>query len=96
MWIRSQNREKLCIAKRVWYAKENHTINVAPFGIIGTYATKERALEVLDEIEIYTIGNIYIPFEINEYNYNDTSNIFNVSIVDKMEKLPIVYQMPKE
>ena len=61
LWIRSQDKLKLVKVNYV-YAIENkinsfsiygETIDSAP--IIGRYETKERAIEVLDEIQNYIL-----------------------------------------
>ena len=56
MWIRSQNKETLANADKLYIGKNNnkYTINfdtyIDGWYILGTYKSKERALEVLDEI----------------------------------------------
>ena len=61
LWVRSQDKLKLVKVNYV-YAIENkinsfsiygETIDSAP--IIGRYETKERAIEVLDEIQNYIL-----------------------------------------
>lgn len=57
MWIRSQNREVLVYADKLYISKENdkYTINFdtcdGSWYCLGTYKSKERAIEVLDEIQ---------------------------------------------
>lgn len=58
LWIRSQDKEKLCKAKTIRYLdmsesydSETHSLWNDNLGILGIYKTKERALEVLDEIQ---------------------------------------------
>ena len=54
LWIRCQDREGLFKVDKLWYSydeKENeHCINNYEFEF-GVYKSKERALEVLDEIQ---------------------------------------------
>ena len=55
LWIRSQDREKLvqvdCLCIEInEYGKKNYDI-VQGCITLGTYKTKERALEILDKIE---------------------------------------------
>ena len=77
LWIRSQDKLKLVKVNYV-YAIENkinsfsiygETIDSAP--IIGRYETKERALEVLDEIQNYILlpntDNSAYVYEMPEY-----------------------------
>ena len=58
LWIRSQDRTKLVKADNISYMdtaedykKEVHSLWNDCKGILGTYKTKERALEVLDDIQ---------------------------------------------
>lgn len=63
LWIRSQDRESLTKVSNVQYTYQKGDLYTDVRGkhhigtyydnlkILGTYATKERALEVLDEIE---------------------------------------------
>ena len=69
-------------------------------GLLGTYATKERALEVLDEIERAVYGKLIIPTTItpNENHWIYTNGIIS-SVVNEnkeIQVLPYVYQMPSE
>jgi hypothetical protein len=66
---------------------------------LGTYSSQERALEVLDEIQVAVIGKILIPtqrFEIDEILTVGTSNPYVEINETKIETLPTVYEMPKE
>ena len=82
-------------------SKHNHIANKEAFEIVynvaicsdnsdllATYPTKERAMEVLDEIQEHIIGKIFIPTPVLEHDWELPSA--------KIEHLPIVYQMPKE
>ena len=60
---------------------------------LGNYATKERALEVLDEIQRAIIGKIFIP---TKAIHKTVSGFTDMIDTDKIEQLPIVYEMPKE
>ena len=101
MWIRSQDRIGLINATNIYYEKigSEHKINsVAEVSEhhLGTYKTKERALEVLDEIQVYVVGKILIPTDYSGYNFDDTSPVNGSVVMDKIEILPTVYNMPKE
>lgn len=94
LWIRSQDKLKLVKVNYV-YAIENkinsfsiygETIDSAP--IIGRYETKERTLEVLDEIQNF----ICIEIHENNINYEKADLILKGKIVDSLCK---VYQMPE-
>ena len=60
LWIRSQDKEKLCKVHDLCVRDnqdENNKINyvIQDIYTMGVYSTKERALEVLDEIQKYVI-----------------------------------------
>lgn len=91
LWVRSQDKNILQKVNKLYvttYAEENG------YGIydiqevddcdiaLGFYKTRERALEVLDEIQEATLGN---------FHYKCPSNV-KVSIKEDT----IVYEMPKE
>lgn len=72
LWIRSQDRKeirpqpKLGIDKLegLYYIVDRYDFERAY--ILGRYETKERALEVLDEIQDELIGSDFMPIEKNE------------------------------
>lgn len=88
LWIRSQDRKKLVkssyltlfLSDTNWFIYSDTTTG-EPFEI-GKYKTKERALEVLDEIQEAKLGN---------FHYKCPSNV-KVSIKEDT----FVYEMPKE
>jgi len=55
LWIRSQDKKKLCVAK--YFELDNDETGIFCFNgesysvFVGKYSTKERALEILDEIQ---------------------------------------------
>ena len=54
LWIRSQDKTDLICTKRIYVVNNQIRTNVYEvigFAILGEYATKERALEILDEID---------------------------------------------
>lgn len=90
LWIRSQDRETLKQAYHLdiyslldseidnyWYIEESGTD-------LGVYNSKERALEVLDEIQNFIVGNI-IKEEIVKHNLS-MDNVWPI----------MTYEMPKE
>jgi hypothetical protein len=102
LWVRSQDRECLLKINRVDIDTNGRTIMVNGFEtIIGIYKSKERALEILDEIQ-----NILKPVIITtEYECDIKDNPrdkthFNLEM--KPEKTEIqqitsyVYKMPEE
>ena len=54
LWIRSQDKKDLICTRRIYVHENTIRTNVYEaigFAILGKYKTKERALEVLDEIQ---------------------------------------------
>ena len=55
LWIRSQDKECLTNISNIQYVYKNYTHGLGTYydhlKILGTYKTKERAIEVLDEIQ---------------------------------------------
>lgn len=92
LWIRSQDKEvitKINISLIYWKDVDNSNCIVkkdsaTSYSTLGVYATKERALEVLDEIQnrMKETGNL-------------PSNIIDVS---KQVFIPpfMIYEMPEE
>lgn len=93
LWIRSQDRTKLVKADNISYMdvaedyeKEVHSLWNDCKGILGTYKTKERALEVLDEIQGLFIKKDIVKTEISK----DGLTMVNMPITC------IVYEMPEK
>jgi hypothetical protein len=65
---------------------------------LGTYPTKERALEVLDEIEAASMGRLVIPEPLIEEHHWAFKNRTIIQPIgqNKIEILPFVYQMPPQ
>ncbi len=85
LWIRSQDKEKLVKVNDI--AIEMNMIygyfdKNTEYEHLGSYSTKERALEVLDEIQ-KKINNIVL------------SILFGSPMID-FKKPFIIYEMPKE
>ena len=102
LWIRSQDKEKLLKISGIQYQNcklvENETVEANILigfyssyenEILGEYKTKERALEVLDEIQNF----ICIEIHENNINYEKADLILKGKIVDSLCK---VYQMPEK
>lgn len=91
LWIRTQKKDRLCLThnfvireanKNGYYAvAENRNKNTIEYGI---YSTKERALEVLNEIEL-ALGCKRTAF-------NNT--IVFVNVLENVNSM--VYEMPEE
>lgn len=96
LWIRSQDKEVLTRVIDIWKdADKNEIWSKSSFAIkncLGIYKTKERALEVLDEIEerIMLINTINIA--------KDRDSLIackNVLTEEKIKGLNYPYQMPE-
>lgn len=97
LWIRSQDREKLLKINGLQYQNcklvENETVEANILigfyssyenEILGEYKTKERALEVLDEIQ-------------NIFSLNIKNKIYDeADLLLKAKMLDSCYEMPKE
>lgn len=88
LWIRSQNRkmmEKAVAVKIAHYKEKGKTTNSIVINndyIFGEYATEERALEVLDEIQ-------------KKINLINLGHDFGSPMVD-LKNPSYIYEMPKE
>ena len=87
LWVRSQDKEDLVKVSgmRINYLRENELIGYVDYDesiTLGEYATKERALEVLDEIQKMLDGR-WIKEKIPSASMQ---NIFPI----------MLYEMPKE
>ena len=98
MWIRLQNKEALVYANNFYIMKtrveEKYEISYFDgdsFVKLGFYKSKERALEVLDEIQAY-LENNYLS--INDMPQHNNGLIAN-GIVLFPNNTQKVYQMPE-
>lgn len=69
LWIRSQDKKDLICTRRIYVHENTIRTNVYEaigFAILGEYETKERALEILDEIQDELISSDFMPIEKNE------------------------------
>lgn len=89
LWIRSQDREVLTKVVDIYKdADTNEIWSKSSFGIkncLGIYATKERALEVLDEIQKYIADS---------FSRQEAEQFFGGFGTTRKSK--VVYEMPKE
>ena len=85
LWIRSQNQNELLLATRVYIQNTNiRAIDYEGYSVnIGIYESRERALEVLDDIQNIICGNTH-PAILKGAG----------AISDKAKN--IFYQMPEE
>lgn len=63
LWVRSQDRECLTNISNIQYIYKNNMHGLGTYydnlKILGTYKTKERAIEVLNEIQDL-LQNVYV------------------------------------
>ncbi len=89
LWIRSQNKEHLSIIKSICYSKRNEYYVImggseTTFDILlGKYPTKERCLEIIDEIQLLLENNGSIDDRISQ-------------AISGIKNEFIVYEMPQE
>lgn len=109
LWIRTQNREKLINVAYIDVSQLNEIGEYRLGGdgmFIGKYKSKERALEVLDEIQKILIGRLIIKTnrkasseDLNRLaNFFDTKYVINDNEFEfiQPEATNIIYEMPKE
>lgn len=105
LWVRSQNKECLTNISNIQYIYKNNMHGLGTYydnlKILGTYKTKERALEILDEIQnilkpkyildsssIRPDGDSWVENGVIFQKYNANARIEELST--------FVYQMPKD
>lgn len=97
LWIRSQNKEVLTRVVDIWKDADKNEIwsksSFATKNCLGIYKTKERALEVLDEIQRIIYPKEYIEFISDIKNESKTEVIKNhyISYLSSY-----VYEMPEK
>ena len=87
LWIRSQDRTTLIKSNEIYITEQQNKYLIRAkrtSHILGTYKTKERALEVLDEIE-----NIF-SLKIENKSYNEADLFLKAKMLDSC------YEMPEE
>lgn len=101
LWIRTQDKMRLVKPNRLAIKGDSRTIGEGDYYIYesqnslryGTYTTKERALEVLDEIE----ERIMLINTINIVKDRDSLIAYkNALTEEKIKGLGYPYQMPED
>ena len=95
LWIRSQDGEaltKVNMGLMYWKDINNRDCivnkdNATGYSILGAYKTKERALEVVDEIQ-----RLLKPRIMMKYNNDCTMSVSSI----EEQPATYVYEMPKE
>lgn len=114
LWIRSQDKTKLVKIDNISYLdmsddyeKEVHSLFNDCKGILGVYKTKNRALEVLEEIQNILVGTIIIKSNVslspsNQEKLRERFKTDTLPIIEQpsyeIKSLQnfIVYKMPEE
>lgn len=106
LWIRSQKKEMLYKVNSNLTIRYSNTINDAYFielddHKIAMYKTRERALEVLDEIQRkiapITIIKQTKPIKYTDYNWTISDTTLYVENVSEVKEVGmVIYEMPKE
>ncbi|MCI9585238.1 MAG: hypothetical protein HFH45_01210 [Bacilli bacterium] len=97
LWIRSQDKRMLCKPQYIELYGDNEVhfgdVNIG-YRCVATYKSKERALEVLDEIDNVKYQKTFATFmpEIFLQALNDVPK----DAKEKSLKLLNTYEMPKE
>ena len=106
LWVRSQDKESLLMIKKMFYhctcdeverlgehyIGNKEWVGDKDYTLLGKYKTKERALEVLDEIQ-----GIIIAKYISDINFKAAfSRIENEKSAEYLLNQMAVYEMPKE
>lgn len=90
LWIRSQDKRRLVKANGVDITPSGLSIySIGVNGILGTYETEERTLEVLDEIQ----SKLTLDCKING-NYQEMDLQIKARLVES--QYGKIYEMPKE
>ena len=98
LWIRNQDREVLTKVDDIHIGEYNGIYTDTHKICLGTYETRKRALEVLDEIQ-----NILMPkIDISKLNGQELQRLLTIWKLTTPEAYEItkndvyVYEMPKE
>lgn len=94
LWIRTQDRKKLVLINTLAIA-ENISGSILGFGIdgrvkveLGYYKTKERALEILDDIQETLC--------LDEYHYENREQTSYQDCYRYKSNIIAIYEMPEE
>ena len=94
LWIRSQDKELLVLAKGFELQNPSYNGGCQIFAVwqnnyqcVGNYKSKERALEVLDELQKRLVGS--------KKGLITTQNQKGIEFIP-FENQVIIYEMPKE
>lgn len=111
LWIRSQDKRELKEIKDLWLSsdtvcyhnnfnmyEETKTVYtvVGDETLLGKYSTRERALEVLDEIQNALVGKVVVEPKQSKSKKEDGILEAQPVNIKPLNQNCVVYQMPKE
>ena len=111
VWVRSQSKTKLVSVKSVSYNnycpmdKHHHGILGNGLDVLGEYKSKERCLEIIDEIQSmlcdFLICKDVSPCDHPQFKKLGLTSVHYVGkdfepTIEYHERSSIVYEMPKE
>lgn len=109
LWIRSQDRDELIKADNIYITTCNEGWAIRSGIILGKYRTRERALEILDEIQKKMVQTFLLkenePIKRKEIDYlcsyyrRKEINVVEVPNGIELESINkdiMVYEMPEE
>lgn len=100
LWIRSQSKEELIKVHNISINKDNYILgnlisddnkSICDYWILGMYDTKERAFEVLDEIQNKLLKSKYDKAMEGYGKHTDCKDT-----LIEISSSTYVYEMPKE
>ena len=104
LWIRSQNKSVLKEASilNYFYSDKKHCIDCNGY-CVGYYDSKERCLEIIDEIQDALCGNVwkykgkgFVDRVTIEPIIENVVAVINKEIIELPNQHTFVYEMPKE
>ena len=105
LWIRSQNRKDLTKIEKFYVDIDGEIYGYAQ-GLesvkLGEYKTRERALEVLDEIQSLLISSFIVKCtdigkdKIRDFSKSDAYVIPSDTTIETLHRDCIVFEMPEE
>lgn len=111
LWIRTQDKRELKEVEALWLSSDkvyNHNnfnmyeetktvyTVVGDETLLGKYLTRERALEVLDEIQNALVGKVVVETKQSKIKKEDGILEAQPINIKPLNQNFVVYQMPKE
>ena len=100
LWVRSQDKECLINVNNIQYVYKNYMHGLGTYydnlKILGTYKTKERAIEVLDEIQNILKPQLIIKDSGKIIGSFEDTIVREGATYELKELSTYVYQMPED